>query len=226
MIRVYAESPFVLQLVLRQEHRATCDALVEIARVGTIELVLPVVAFIEPLGTLRLRASKRQESSNAWRAQARELARSDHQSDRQAAEALENAILSTAQMTDEERRRLDDVTAQVGSVARLLSPSVADFRRAYALEQKGATGVDALAMALIVSDATTHAVDEHALLSLDEKSIPATITAELKASGMKVFTKPDELRSWLRSKSIELSSSTSVAPTAAADGTTGPDGAA
>lgn len=73
MTRIYAEAPFVLQLALRQEHRAICEQLLKLAAAGTIVLALPLIGLIEPLSTVRLRANKRNDLNNNWREEARQL---------------------------------------------------------------------------------------------------------------------------------------------------------
>jgi predicted nucleic acid-binding protein len=51
-MRVYAESNFVLEIVLEQEQHQACEELVSLASAGSIELVLPAFALLEPYQTI------------------------------------------------------------------------------------------------------------------------------------------------------------------------------
>ncbi|WP_437488731.1 hypothetical protein WME75_09335 [Sorangium sp. So ce1014] len=54
-MRVYAESNFVLEIVLEQEQHLACDGLIGLAVDRSIELVLPAYALLEPHETLARR---------------------------------------------------------------------------------------------------------------------------------------------------------------------------
>jgi ABC-type transporter Mla subunit MlaD len=205
VIRVYAETPFVLQLALRQEHFETCKKLLDLASAGTIGLALPLVALIEPLSTMRLRASKRNELNDSWSEEARQLSRTDEPAYRDAARALQQALLKTAEMVNDERKNLNDVIARIGTCAKILAPTVDQFAEAYVIEGKGPTSLDALALSCILNDART--LDEstdRALLAFDLKAISAPIREDLKGARIKVFGAPDQLAPWLASKGVTL----------------------
>ena len=51
-MRVYAESNFVLEIVLEQEQHKACEELVSLAANQSIDLVLPAFALLEPYQTI------------------------------------------------------------------------------------------------------------------------------------------------------------------------------
>jgi|SRR5882672_7323977 len=208
-MRIYVEAPFVWQLALRQEYFAACRQLLDLASTGSLELALPLTAFIETLTTVRLRTNKRNDLKNSWREEARQLARTNADAYQDAAKALQEALLKTAEMASDERRNLDAVIAQIGTYARILSPTIGHFTDAHRLEAKGSTELDALAIACILADAHGAATaTDRALLALDRKAVEkrkATgLIEDLRSAGIKVFVTPKELAPWLASKGIEL----------------------
>lgn len=237
MIRIFVETPFVLQLALRQEHSATCTRLLDLADAGEIELVVPLLALVEPLGTLRHRVSKNIERNNRWRGEAHDLARTNEPHYRQAAQALQDAGLHTAQMDDEERRNLNEVIARLWKSARVALPSATTFQTAFELEAKGQTGrdqtgIDALAIATILEDARLAPPEMRmGFFALDRKAVNALVRADLSAANVKFFLETESLAGWLRSEKVDLlgapdtSARTNASPTpTAGDGSDGGGG--
>jgi hypothetical protein len=210
VIRIFVETPFVLQLALRQEHAAICTRLLDLSDAGALELVVPLLALAEPLGTLRLRVSKNIERNNRWRAEARDLARTNEPHYRQAAQALQDAGLHTAQMDDEERRNLNEVIARLWRSVRVALPSATTFQTAFELEAKGQsargqTGIDALAIATILEDARSAPPDTRmGFFALDRKAVNALIRADLSAANVKFFLETESLTGWLKSENVEV----------------------
>jgi hypothetical protein len=58
-VRVYAESNFVLEIVLAQEQHAACKDLVSLAERHEVELVLPAFSIFEPYTTIERRKQER-----------------------------------------------------------------------------------------------------------------------------------------------------------------------
>ncbi|TMQ02507.1 MAG: hypothetical protein E6J91_51620 [Deltaproteobacteria bacterium] len=209
MIRLYAEAPFIWQLALRQEFFEPCQELLQLASAGTIELALPLTALVETLHTARLRSTKRNDLNNSWRDEARQLARTDGIAYQDAARALTEAVLKTAEMASDERKDLNNVITQIGACAKILLPTIGHFADAYLIEAKGLTPYDALALAGIIEDARNLDVSTgRALLALDRKAVEmrktAGITEDFKNVGIKVFVTPSELAPWLATKGVSL----------------------
>lgn len=59
-MRIYAETNFVLELVLDQEEASDAQTIVDLARGGDVELVLPAVALAEAYSTIHRRAGDRR----------------------------------------------------------------------------------------------------------------------------------------------------------------------
>jgi predicted nucleic acid-binding protein len=74
-MRVYAESNFVLELVLEQEQGIACEQIVSLAESRTIELALPAYALIEPYQTIIRRENDRETLSKAIRLERAQLQR-------------------------------------------------------------------------------------------------------------------------------------------------------
>lgn len=155
---------------------------------------------------MRLRASKRNELNDSWSEEARQLSRTDEPAYRDAARALQQALLKTAEMVNDERKNLNDVIVRLGTCAKILPLTMEQFAESYAIERKGPTSLDALGLACILDDART--VDEstdRALLALDRRAILLPVLEDLKSARIKVFFAPDQLASWLASKGVTLS---------------------
>jgi len=166
---------------------------------------LPLVALIEALGTVRLRSNKRKELNNSWREEARQLARTAGTAYQDAARALQEALLKTAEMARGEHKNLNKVIARIGTCATILLPTIGQFADSYLIEAKGPTSLDALALACILEDARNlDASTGRALLAFDRKAVSAPITEDLKSADIKVFGTPDQLAPWLASSGITL----------------------
>lgn len=157
-----------------------------------------MTALVEALTTARLRTNKRKELNNSWREEARQLSRTDDVAYKDAARALQEALLKTNEMVNDEREKLNTVIARVGTCAKILPPTVDQFADAYLLEAKGPSELDALALACILEDARElDTATDRALLAFDRKAVEtrkaASVSQDLKSVDIKVFVTPDEL---------------------------------
>ena len=215
MITVYAESPFVMQLALRQEHAVRCDALLGQAAKKTIDLALPIVALVEPLYTWRVRANDRLRLGNEWKRQIGQWQRTEAVTYKDAAVALNEAVLKAAAIDGEERLSIDAAITRVSAACRLLPLEPDLFSAAYRLEAKALTSIDAVVAATILHDARALAAadkravaddraagHDRALLAFDGKAINAAVEADFVTLGVKVFRRPDALAGWLDSLGV------------------------
>lgn len=60
-MNVYVESNFLLELMLEQAEAEACERLIGLAELGTIRLVAPLLALVEPQWTLNHRSSERRD---------------------------------------------------------------------------------------------------------------------------------------------------------------------
>jgi hypothetical protein len=207
---IYVETPFVLQLALSQEYAGECSTLLNLASSKAVDLVVPLVALIEPFGTLRLRRGKRIEITRSWQEAARDLERTDNITYQDAAKNLQQVMLTTAEMGSNELKNLHRIVDRIWSSARILHPTVEQFKESYNIElagpsadSKGATSIDALVLSSILGDARTlDASIDRAFLALDRKAITAPVADQLKKAGIKKFGEVSPLLQWMSSIGI------------------------
>ena len=151
-MRVYAESNFVLEIVLEQEQHQACEDLMQLAAARSIELVLPAFALLEPYQTIVRRKgegkglqdglfkSMQQLKRTAW--MAAEVPRL-----REAADILLRAEQEASKRFLEVRRDLLDV-------ARIIAIDASVLRAASRLTTElGLELPDALMLASVLGDA-------------------------------------------------------------------------
>jgi predicted nucleic acid-binding protein len=114
-VNVYVESNFVLQLALRQEFHASCEAIVQRCEAGGARLVVPAFSLVEPYRTLGLRHAQRERIKRDLDAELRQLARTSSFSERLAESAgLQSLLIESA---EDESRRWEDVRTRLLGVA-------------------------------------------------------------------------------------------------------------
>lgn len=149
-MKVYAESNFVLELVLEQEQHAACSSLVDLAEREEVTLALPAYSLFEPFTTLRSRKAKRQELHDNLQKELREIARTQGFAAEVAASPLPALLVRSAQ---EAAVRFDGVVDRLARVAQLLPLTASVFdevgrvRAAYELQFP-----DAIVLACVMSD--------------------------------------------------------------------------
>lgn len=154
-MRVYAESNFVLEIVLQQEQSQACDEILRLAASHSIELVLPAFALLEPYQTLVRRERDDGELSRRLRDRAKQLSRTASMAGETpgiaaSADLLVRAGQDAAVRFRETRRRLLEVARMVAVDRRtLIDCSV--LAEEYGLELP-----DALVLASVLSDASAY----------------------------------------------------------------------
>lgn len=138
-MRVFAESNFVLGLALRQEQRAACEHLLELAELRRIDLVLPAYALLEPLETLERRTKEWKELSRRVDEVVGQLRRSDDYKGRAASlDALISSAAETAERDeDQTRQRLLGCANLIPTDAAVLTRAE-EYRNAFALRFRDA----------------------------------------------------------------------------------------
>lgn len=151
-MRVYAESNFVLEVILQQESHRACEELITLAQRKAIELVLPAFAILEPHETIVRRRKDWKAIRERVNEHARQLERTawisaDVPQLRSAAELL----LRTEQ---EAADRFVRVRNQLLDVARTIPIDSATIRDAEAAAVDfGLQLPDALMLASVLADA-------------------------------------------------------------------------
>lgn len=151
-MRVYAESNFVLEIVLEQEQYQGCEELVTLAAAKSIELVLPAFALIEPYQTIVRRKNEGKGLHDGLGKSAQQLQRTAWISAevprlREAADIL----LRAEQEAD---RRFLEVRTKLLDVARMVAIDAPALRAASLLTtQLDLKLPDALILASVLGDA-------------------------------------------------------------------------
>jgi predicted nucleic acid-binding protein len=149
---VYVESNFVLELVLQQEQEAYALRLFDLAATGSILLVLPAMALVEPHAEIESRARRRRELAPAL---VRESAVLNRSAARQEMVHLINALADQlAEIQRDETRRLDEVLNQLLSLGHCIPVDRETLRAARQFEVRlDLSAPDALMLASVLADA-------------------------------------------------------------------------
>jgi len=155
-MRVYAESNFVLELVLEQEQHQACEELVSLAAINSLELVLPAFALLEPYQTIVRRRIEGKGLHDVLVKSAQQLERTawiagDVPRLRDAA----NLLLSAEQ---EAANRFLAVRTKLLAVARVIAIDGATLRDASTLATQFDLALpDAIMLASVLTDAAQQA---------------------------------------------------------------------
>lgn len=152
-MRVYAESNFVLEIVLEQEQHRACEELISLALGGAIELAVPVFAMLEPHGTIVRREMEGDRLRKELTLRIRELQRTasmaaDASRLRDASELLIRAEHNAS-------KRFLEIRARLLDAARIIALDGTALRAAAALvDEFGLKLPDAVMLASVLADAT------------------------------------------------------------------------
>ncbi|AUX21206.1 uncharacterized protein SOCEGT47_016850 [Sorangium cellulosum] len=152
-MRVYAESNFVLEIVLEQEQHLACEELINLALGGSIELAVPAFATLEPHGTIVRREVEGDRLRKELALRMREVQRTasmaaDASRLRDASELLIRAEHNAS-------KRFLEVRARLLDAARIIALDGAALRAAAALvDEFGLKLPDAVMLASVLADAT------------------------------------------------------------------------
>ena len=106
---VLVETNFVLELVFARDNFASCGELIEMARRGTIDLLLPAYSMVEPNEALIRRRKARRQAHESFARELRELRRST--SFQQPASELMRLIELVVEVNETEQQGLRSVLA-------------------------------------------------------------------------------------------------------------------
>lgn len=149
-MRVYAESNFVLELVLEQEDHGACSALLTLAESTSIDLVLPAFALFEPFTTLFRTKKDLEHLTKEVKTRLDAIARTA--SLRSAAQSNDITELM-ARSVQQAELRFREVRSRLVAAASLL-PLTADTMRGAdrLVDEYGLTLPDALVLASVLAD--------------------------------------------------------------------------
>lgn len=151
-MRVYAESNFVLEIVLQQEQHQACEALVDLAADHSVELVLPGFALLEPYQTLIRREKDGKQLREKLSSRAKQLERTSSIS--ADVPGLHRSIELLLRAEHEASKRFRDTRASLLTVARIVPIDLSTLTSASALaDELGLELPDALVLASVLADA-------------------------------------------------------------------------
>jgi predicted nucleic acid-binding protein len=149
-VRVYAESNFVLELVLEQEQHAACAEFVERAERGELALVLPAFCLFEPFTTLHRRQRERQDLHDALQKELGQIARTQAFAHEVSASPLPALLVRSTQAAAVQFDAVLERLLRVAQVLPLTAVLLGEARRtrdAYGLKLP-----DAIVLASILGD--------------------------------------------------------------------------
>lgn len=114
----YVESNFILELAFRQEDHQSCESLLQLAEVGSIQLVLPAFCVGEPYERQVRRDKQRRDVHRKLKEELRELARSSPYVG--AASKLDDLTGLLIDAGDDELRSLNDTLGRLLATATLI----------------------------------------------------------------------------------------------------------
>jgi predicted nucleic acid-binding protein len=125
-VRVYAESNFVLEIVLAQEQHAACKDFISLADRHEVELVLPAFSLFEPYTTLERRKQERHKLREQLERELTQIRRTQAFAKEASASSLPALLVESTQ------EAADQFNAARGSLLRIarLLPLTTDVLRA------------------------------------------------------------------------------------------------
>jgi predicted nucleic acid-binding protein len=132
--RLYAESNFVLELVLAQDDKELCSDLLAATEAGDFEFVLPTFCLAEPIDTLVRRHKERRRLQEGIENEAMQLRRtSEYQ---EALRDVDAATALLARSTSEDLDRLESSYLRIAGTAQLAPLTAETVRAAFDLKKE------------------------------------------------------------------------------------------
>lgn len=185
-MRIYVESNFLLEIVWEQAQEDSARRLLELAGGGSIELVVPSFALIEPYWTLRHRSGARQHHLEQLGNTKRALIRSRAGTD--AAATVDRLIEQIGRLDVADDASYKDVVKEIFRVCRTVDLRSDEIVKGSSIMvQTGIGYFDAVLLATVLADLRAHPpIKECAFVSLDRRGFSdPTIQALLADLGCK-----------------------------------------
>ncbi|WP_019500265.1 PIN domain-containing protein [Pseudanabaena sp. PCC 6802] len=120
-MKIYVESNFILEMVLRQEQYRSCEAIVAICEDRKAQLIIPAYCVVESYTTIRTFENKRQSILNGGvKAELKQLSRSEVYKEG-ANDLLQNLTSFLIRSIEEEKNTLRLTIDRILSVAEIIS---------------------------------------------------------------------------------------------------------
>ena len=184
-MRIYVETNFILELILEQAQLDDAERLIELARAGSVELVLPALSLLEAYGTVHRRDAERRDLLRRMENELLQVGRSRFMKEES---ARVREVLATA--TNWNSAQFQSVRARVLEHCRLLPLDAATHDAAGALESEHDLSVpDALIFACILRDLeASPAIALFVTTNFKDFNVPS-VTAALASAQCELVTK-------------------------------------
>lgn len=128
-MRVYAETNFVLEIVLEQGECGACEDLLALAERGEISLAIPAFGLVEPITTLRRRSGERSRVARELESHVREIGRTLSLAADAASNDLAALLVRSAQRAEDRYRSARERIMAIADVLPLGGDAIADAER-------------------------------------------------------------------------------------------------
>lgn len=150
-MRVYAETNFVLEIVLEQAECGACEELLNLAEQGTISLAIPAFGLVEPITTLRRRSGERSRVAREVESHVREIGRTLSLAADAASNDLAALLVRSAQQAEDRYRSARQRIMAIADVPPLEGAAILEAERIRV--ELDLTLSDALILASVLGDA-------------------------------------------------------------------------
>lgn len=169
-MNIYVESNFILEMALKQEQYQSCEQIVVICETQKAQLVIPAYCVVEPYGTIRSFANKRQSIINgSVKTELKQLSRSEVYRD-DANTLLQNLTSILIQSIEEEKRTLRQTIDKILSVAEVIPLETSILAAALEFESGfNLSPQDSIVYASVISHLSTTEVDKKCFLNRNSR---------------------------------------------------------
>jgi predicted nucleic acid-binding protein len=180
-VRVYVESNFVLEIVWEQEQEGPARRLLELAGEGSIELVIPAFALVEPHWTRQRRSTNRKAHLQRLVNEQRNLMRSSARAE--VVVTVNRLIDQIGRMDAADDASHQNLVAHMAKTCRVLKLDGQEIMEGISVQaQTGLKYFDALMLATIVVDlGSSRPTGECAFVSRDSRAFDDPMVRKLLA---------------------------------------------
>jgi predicted nucleic acid-binding protein len=198
---LYAESNFLLEVVLEQEEVDPAEEILRLAEERKIEILLPTFSLIEPYWTIKHRGKQREILCKDLDLQLNLVRRSD--SHRELVSNLESARQTMLQLERHEQSLLESTTRRILKVGKAVEIGQEVFERALGYQGSyGLSLLDAVVYAAVASDLARRGdPGPKCFVSKDNKAFfDPEIVAELGSHNCRFISSFEDALQYVRSQ--------------------------
>lgn len=118
-MKIYVESNFVLELAFQQEQFASCEQILQLCEVGSVQLIIPAYSLAEPHEKLSRQAKNRKQLQQALDAEIRQLSRTEFYENR--ISSIQDIASLLIQSNEEEQQRFRQYRHRILNCAQVIA---------------------------------------------------------------------------------------------------------